>query len=145
MVDQRQKAPGRSEWAVPGPDRRSLTKAIAGLGVPMAAADVFGLLVLVGIVALMARMGHDALYVRALDGPGRAAAGGCGAVRVEPAWVRPGRRRIGGLAADRGAAVRRRGRVRPRPARWDLHRAHLDRRRLARGPGARRVPAAPQR
>ena len=70
MVDQRQKAPvRRPDRAVPGPDRRSLTRAIAGLGVPMAAADVFGLLVLVGIVALMARMSTEALYIRALYVP----------------------------------------------------------------------------
>ena len=70
MVDQRQKAPERRpDWAVPGPDRRSLTRAIAGLGVPMAAADVFDLLVLVGIVALMARMSAEALYIRALYVP----------------------------------------------------------------------------
>src|SRR2546429_3918521 len=70
MVDQREHAPAREDaWAVPGPDRRSLTRAIAFLGLPMAAADVFGLLVLVGIVALMARMSADALYVRALYVP----------------------------------------------------------------------------
>jgi Na+-driven multidrug efflux pump len=71
MVDQRQQqAPERQgAWSVPGPDRRSLTRAITGLGVPMAAADVFGLLVLVGIVALMARMSAEALYVRALYVP----------------------------------------------------------------------------
>lgn len=68
MVDQQQRPPA-TKWAVPGPDRRSLTRAITGLGLPMAAADVFGLLVLVGIVALMARMSAEALYIRALYVP----------------------------------------------------------------------------
>lgn len=53
-------------WDVPGPDGRSVRRAIVQLAIPMALAEIVGLLVLVGIVALMGRMGDEALYVRAL-------------------------------------------------------------------------------
>ncbi|GAA3440129.1 MATE family efflux transporter [Kutzneria kofuensis] len=56
-------------WAVPGPDRTSIRRALIRLVVPMALAEVVGLLVLVGVTALLGRMGGDALYIRALYMP----------------------------------------------------------------------------
>ncbi|MFC7545966.1 MATE family efflux transporter [Plantactinospora sp. GCM10030261] len=53
-------------WDVPGPGGGPVRRAIVRLAVPMAFAEVVGLLVLVGVVALMGRMGDEALYVRAL-------------------------------------------------------------------------------
>ncbi|WP_218951958.1 MATE family efflux transporter [Amycolatopsis anabasis] len=58
--------PGPPPWAVPGPGRSSIRRALVQLAVPMALAEVVGLLVVVGVVALLGRMGADALYVRAL-------------------------------------------------------------------------------
>ncbi|WP_199749111.1 MATE family efflux transporter [Amycolatopsis sp. WAC 01376] len=60
---------GPPPWAVPGPDRRSIRAALARLAVPMVLAEVIGLLVVVGVQALLGRMDGDALYVRALYMP----------------------------------------------------------------------------
>ncbi|WP_018790230.1 MATE family efflux transporter [Salinispora arenicola] len=53
-------------WDVPGANGASVRRAIVRLAVPMALAEVAGLVVLVGVMALMGRMGEETLYVRAL-------------------------------------------------------------------------------
>lgn len=74
MVDQTQDnragsgghSPG---WTVPGPDRTSVRRAILAIATPMIIAELVGLLALVGVFALMGRMGQEAVYVRSFYMP----------------------------------------------------------------------------
>jgi Na+-driven multidrug efflux pump len=57
-------AQGGPPWGVPGPERGPVRRAIVAIALPMAMADLVGLLTLVGVFALMGRMGEQAVYVR---------------------------------------------------------------------------------
>lgn len=74
MADQHQTEPDQGEaappgWQVPGPDRKPIRRAIIEIAVPMAIAELVGLLTMLGVFALMGRMGDESLYVRSFYTP----------------------------------------------------------------------------
>lgn len=62
-------AAGPPTWSVPGPDRTSVRRAIIGIAVPVAMVELAGLLTMIGVFALMSRMGDQTLYVRSFYMP----------------------------------------------------------------------------